>query len=449
MEQISTIIEWTNADVEGPAEGCIEHLLTDSRSLVFPESTLFFALRTPTGDGHRYIPDLIRRGVRFFVVEQGISNPDPSVTYLHVRNSLKALQRVAARHRQRFNIPVIGITGSNGKTTVKEFLYQMLSPDYVVTRSPRSYNSQIGVPLSVWGINEATQIAIIEAGISKPGEMKALHDIIRPTIGAFTGLGQAHQENFKSLDEKLAEKFKLFAGAKQTFVVPDDFEGTPYEADVSLCMDVCRFLGMDEKTARERAKNLHIVPMRLEVMTGRNGCLLINDSYSNDLESLHTALDFVNRRPEAKGVPRVLILSDMEQTGMTPRQMTDAVRRAVRAYGVEFLIGIGPVLSKMKSGKGFQVVGFPSTEDFLASGLAGTLSRSLVFIKRHTHTVMEETHSANKDIDLIRIKLRAGISNCSKNPSDIGILTEECSLTKRRSRYCSYYKLCIILICCA
>lgn len=408
MEQISTIIEWTGATVVGPAEGSIEHLLTDSRSLVFPESTLFFALHTPTGDGHRYIPDLIRRGVRFFVVEHGIPNPDLSVTYLIVRNSLKALQRVAALHRRRFNIPVIGITGSNGKTTVKEFLYQMLSPDYVVTRSPRSYNSQIGVPLSVWGINESTQIAIIEAGISKPGEMKALHDIIRPTIGAFTGLGQAHQENFKSLDEKLAEKFKLFVGAKKTYVVPDDFDGSPYEADVSLCIDVCRYLGMDEKIALERAKNLHKVPMRLEVMTGRNGCVLINDSYSNDLDSLHTALDFVYRRPEANGVPRVLILSDMEQTGMTPRRMTDAVRRAVRAYGVEFLIAIGPVLSKMKSGKGFQVVGFPSTEDFLVSGLAGTLSRSLVLIKgarsyrfeRITAAFMDKVHETVLEVNL-------------------------------------------------
>ena len=409
MEQISTIIDWLNPNaVEGPGEGTVEHLLTDSRSLAFPETTLFFAIRTATGDGHRYIPDLIRRGVRFFVVEYSISNPDPSVTFIYVRNSLKALQRVAACHRRRFNIPVIGITGSNGKTTVKEFLYQMLSPDRVVTRSPRSYNSQIGVPLSVWGIHEGTQIAIIEAGISKPGEMKALHDIIRPTIGIFTGLGQAHQENFGSYEEKRQEKFKLFAGAEQVFLIGEGFDGAPYDADLALCAGVCRYLGMDEKTIKARAENVRCMPMRMEVMSGRNGCVLVNDSYSNDLESLHTALDFISRRPETRSVTSVLILSDMEQTGMTPRKMTTAVRRAVKAYGIDVFIGIGPVLSQMKRNKDFQVIGFPTTEDFLASGLGATLHNSIVFIKgarsyrfeRITATFMEKVHETVLEVNL-------------------------------------------------
>ncbi|MBR6819855.1 MAG: bifunctional UDP-N-acetylmuramoyl-tripeptide:D-alanyl-D-alanine ligase/alanine racemase, partial [Bacteroidaceae bacterium] len=410
MEQISTIIDWLNPNaVEGPREGTVEHLLTDSRSLAFPETTLFFAIRTATGDGHRYIPDLIRRGVRYFVIQGGINIPDdPSLTFIYVRDSLKALQRVAACHRRRFNIPVIGITGSNGKTTVKEFLYQMLSPDYVVTRSPRSYNSQIGVPLSVWGIHEGTQIAIIEAGISKPGEMKALHDIIRPTIGVFTGIGQAHQENFASYEEKCQEKQKLFTGASDVFYIGDNFKGTPYDADLTLCTNVCRYLGMDEKTVRERAANVRLMPMRMEVMSGRNGCVLINDSYSNDLESLHTALDFVCRRPETRSTTRVLILSDMEQTGMTPRQMTAAVRRAVKAYGIDVFIGIGPVLSQMKRNKDFQVIGFPTTEDFLASCLGATLHNSIVFIKgarsyrfeRITATFMEKVHETVLEVNL-------------------------------------------------
>ena len=197
LERIASLVGahlWGDEAVE------VRWILTDSRSLCFPEDTLFFALESRRNDGHRYIPELYRRGVRSFVVsrlpEDMTSCPDAN--FLQVVSPLKALQRLAERHREAFDIPVVGITGSNGKTVVKEWLYQLLSPERRVTRSPRSYNSQIGVPLSVWNLNEKSEVGLFEAGISEPGEMEALQSVIQPTIGVFTCLGDAHQENFSS-----------------------------------------------------------------------------------------------------------------------------------------------------------------------------------------------------------------------------------------------------------
>ena len=192
IEKITTLI---GARRMGSAEANICWILTDSRSLCFPETTLFFALRTERNDGHRYIPELYNRGVRNFVIDHDVDNlKDYSdASFLKVTNTLAALQRLAERHRDEFDIPVVGITGSNGKTMVKEWLYQLLSPQMNVTRSPRSYNSQIGVPLSVWLMNDHTQLALFEAGISEVGEMQSLQDIIQPTIGVLTSLGAPHQ----------------------------------------------------------------------------------------------------------------------------------------------------------------------------------------------------------------------------------------------------------------
>lgn len=198
---------------------------------------MFFALRTKRNDGHRYIDDLYRRGVRSFVVEQAPASYESHYTeanFLVVPSPLAALQRLAERHRDEFNIPIVGITGSNGKTMVKEWLYRIVSgvgcsdpqepkaSNTQVVRSPRSYNSQIGVPLSVWLLNEQTQVGIFEAGISQPGEMLALHDIIQPTIGVLTCLRTAHQENFRSMEEKCMEKLQLMHGTKAIVYPSDD-----------------------------------------------------------------------------------------------------------------------------------------------------------------------------------------------------------------------------------
>ena len=210
IEKITTLI---GAHRYGEKDCNIAFLLTDSRSLSFPEETLFFALQSERNDGHNYIEDLYRRGVRNFVVANSYPIPTGSewtdANFLVVPSTLAALQRLAERHRDEFDIPIVGITGSNGKTVVKEWLYQLLMPSMHVTRSPRSYNSQIGVPLSVWKLHEGSAIGIFEAGISQMDEMQRLADIIQPTIGVFTTLGQAHQENFHSLEDYLSWKDSL------------------------------------------------------------------------------------------------------------------------------------------------------------------------------------------------------------------------------------------------
>ena len=222
IERITALI---GARRYGRTNASIVFLLTDSRSLCFAEETLFFAIKTMSNDGSRYLSDLYKRGVRNFVVNEVPENYEvlyPNSNFLKVSNTLDALQRLAERHRDEFAIPVIGITGSNGKTMVKEWIYQLLSPSLIVTRSPRSYNSQTGVPLSVWLLTSNTQLGVFEAGISEPGEMDSLRDIIQPTIGILTTIGDAHQENFTSLEEKCNEKLKLFTDSKLLIYNEDD-----------------------------------------------------------------------------------------------------------------------------------------------------------------------------------------------------------------------------------
>lgn len=378
--QISTLI---GAHQLGDAEVEVKWLLTDSRSLCFPEDTLFFAIRTQRGDGHRYIPSLYQRGVRAFVVSEDVPHTEyPDASFLIVPDTREALQRLAERHRERFNVPVIGIAGSNGKTTVKEWLYQMLSPDYTVTRSPRSYNSQIGVPLSVWGLWQQTQIAIFEAGISQPGEMEALERIIQPTIGVFTGLGQAHQENFGSMQQKRDEKMLLFKNCQKVFCICE--EGDAIENDKSLCADVCRYLGMPEDVIQERLARLEPIAMRLEVKPGRHDCILINDSYNSDLNSLDIALDFMNRRPERTDRQRVLILSDIQQTGVPPMMFYTHVSDLIQSRGVERFIGVGSVVKEHADcfyGLRAKCDFFETTEEFMHSTAFAELRQSLILIK--------------------------------------------------------------------
>ena len=373
IEKITTLI---GARRVGESEAQIGWLLTDSRSLCFPEATLFFALSSARNDGHRYVGDLYRRGVRNFVVShlpQSI-NDYPDANFLVVMSPLEALQRLAERHRDEFDIPVVGLTGSNGKTMVKEWLYQLLSPSMVVTRSPRSYNSQIGVPLSVWLLDTQSEVALFEAGISQPGEMAALRDIIQPTIGVFTSLGDAHQENFRSLEEKCMEKLQLmlhaatvvydtddqvvgrclrksgYAGEKLGWSLTDpraaffverqesdangvtvtyrfrDAAGSyhlPFIDEASVkcsyaCAVVALHLGIDAEQLDERMRLLEPVAMRLEVKEGQRGCTLINDSYNSDVNALDIALDFMARRPDSKGRRHTLILSDICQSGDNP-----------------------------------------------------------------------------------------------------------------------------------
>ena len=439
IEKITTLI---GARRFGNHDANIGFLLTDSRSLCFPEETLFFALRSSRNDGHHYIPELYRRGVRNFVVNEVPEDYEaayPKANFLKVVDTLEALQRLAERHRDEFNIPVVGITGSNGKTMLKEWLYQILSVDRNVTRSPRSYNSQIGVPLSVWLMDEQTKVGVFEAGISQPGEMLALRDIIQPTIAVLTNLGAAHQENFRSMEEKCREKLVLFHDAEVAVYNGDDqlvnnalsssdYKGEklywshkdrkapmyikavekketattvtyiykggnenwfsiPFidEASVAnslVCAVVALRLGVSPDALNERMQQLEPVAMRLEVKEGRHGCTLINDSYNSDFNSLDIALDFMNRRPDHKGRTRTLILSDIMQSGMAPDQLYHEVGELVRKRGVEKFVGIGPLISSHKDAiqvpdKSF----FTTVGEFLQSVVFKNLRNEVILIK--------------------------------------------------------------------
>ena len=467
IEKITTLI---GARRYGDQDANVRWLLTDSRSLCFPEETLFFALRTRRGDGHRYIDDLYRRGVRSFVVEQVPDHQQKDANYLKVPSTLAALQRLAERHRDEFDIPIVGITGSNGKTMVKEWLYQLLLPSQKITRSPRSYNSQIGVPLSVWLLSEQTEVGIFEAGISQPGEMMALHDIIQPTIGVLTCLSAAHQENFRSMEEKCLEKLELmhdteamvypmddntvsrcirrmnYPGEKigwsrtdsqapffvkevtQSLQMPQSSHITyiykgeegaytiPFIDEASIedcivCAATALHLGLTPEEIADRMPALEPVAMRLEVKQGQHGCILINDSYNNDINSLDIALDFMNRRAESK----TLILSDIYQSGEQPIELYRQVNDLCMKRGIDKFIGIGDEVSAHANAF---LVGekyfFATTQEFLASPTFSQLHDEVILLKgarrfgfEHITEVLEQkVHET-----ILEVNLGAVVSN--------------------------------------
>lgn len=397
----------------GEADASIGWLLTDSRSLCFPEATLFFAIKTERNDGHRYIDDLYRSGVRNFVIEKlpdNYSENYPDANFLQVPSTLKALQRLAERHRDEFDIPIIGITGSNGKTIVKEWLYQLLMPTRVVTRSPRSYNSQIGVPLSVWLLDERTEIGVFEAGISMPGEMAALSGIIQPTIGIITNIGQAHQENFSSKDEKCREKMRLFHDAKVVFYNADDetikanigllkckmVPFHPYEGEMPFidraskenagaCAAVASYLGLTDEEIADGVRRLEPVAMRLEVKQGQHGCILINDSYNSDINSLDIALDFMQRRQDTshnQQLSETLILSDIYQSGVAVESLYEEVSTLVKERGVHKIIGIGEEISSQEAVFDIpEKYFFKTTSEFVGSEVFDDLHDEIILIK--------------------------------------------------------------------
>ena len=481
IEKVATLI---GARRYGEQDTVIGWLLTDSRSLCFPEQTLFFALRSKRNDGHKYIDELYRRGVRSFVVEQvpeDYQTAYPKANFLKVPSPLAALQRLAERHRDEFDIPVVGITGSNGKTWVKEWLYQIISgvgcwnnmpspntqhptPNPTVTRSPKSYNSQIGVPLSVWLLNEQTKVALFEAGISEPGEMLALHDIIQPTIGVLTSLGSAHQENFRTMDEKCMEKLQLFRDTKVMVYPSDDdtvsrcvrrsqyqgerlgwsrfsekapmyvktegsqvsyiykgIEGSyeiPFIDEASIensitCATVALYLGLTPEVIAERMKYLEPIAMRLEVKEGQRGLTLINDSYNSDINSLDIALDFMNRRPEQEGKRKTLILSDIYQSGESPVELYREVSDLIQKRGIDRFIGIGPEISAQAPILTSHLSPltshfFNDVEQFLQSNLFRSLHDEIVLLKgarsfgfeRISELLEQKVHETILEVDL-------------------------------------------------
>ncbi|MBP5455016.1 MAG: bifunctional UDP-N-acetylmuramoyl-tripeptide:D-alanyl-D-alanine ligase/alanine racemase [Paludibacteraceae bacterium] len=425
MYTIKQIAEMVGGKFQGNCAAEINRLLTDSRALSFPEDTLFIALKSNRNDGHKFIGTLYKKGVRSFLVNKVLPEFQnlEGANFIEVDDTLLALQTLSAKHRHSFNIPVIGITGSNGKTIVKEWLYQLLNEDYKITRSPRSYNSQIGVPLSVWDLNSETQLGIFEAGISQMGEMERLQPIVAPTIGIFTNLGDAHQENFSSMKVKCAEKLKLFlqsdtvifnkdnklvditaaqSGTKAKFFtfgtnkeadvhilavnrksdrwssISYQFAGKDYTYEIPFiddasienslsCLCAMLVLGVSVEKANAKLSAIEPIAMRLEVKDGQNGCLVINDSYNSDITSLSIALDFLTQQATAKERKKTLILSDIKQNGQDPKLLYENIASLVEGKGIDRLIGIGEDISLFQSL--FNVenqVFYPNTDTFLS-----------------------------------------------------------------------------------
>jgi Alr-MurF fusion protein len=381
----------------------IEHLLLDSRRLIFPATSLFFALRGPRRDGLGYMKELYRRGVRNFVVMDAVEASEmPDANIIRVTDTLLALQQLAAFHRAQFSIPVIAVTGSNGKTIVKEWLNELLEADYSIVRSPKSYNSQTGVPLSVWQMEPTHELGIFEAGISRRGEMEKLAAILKPTIGVFTNIGEAHSEGFSNLAEKAAEKLKLFEWTEVLICRGDRRETSeairkwkgeragwdknaprvfswgnekandvwvssietldratrvrlwyagaglelvlPFTEHASVenamhCVAVCLWLKVPIDKIGARVQQLAPIAMRLELKSGINHCSIINDSYSADLSSLGIALDFLSQQQQ--NARRTVILSDILESGRPEPELYAEVGRALQQKKVDRLIGIG------------------------------------------------------------------------------------------------------------
>lgn len=439
---LSHIAQIIDAGVTAADDVFIEHLLLDSRKIHSPSTSLFFALKGPRRDGHQFIPELYKKGVRNFVVNEPINaSPYPAANFLLVDDTLVALQQLVAYHRQQFNIPVIGISGSNGKTVVKEWLYQLLQEDYNIVRSPKSYNSQIGVPLSVWQMNEHHTLAIFEAGISEQGEMIRLERMIKPTIGVLTNIGEAHSDGFNDDDHKFREKMVLFKnsslvigrqidletrmdvvemlgediklmtwgitegndvvikeidkGSTET-TIGISFSATdikiviPFTDDASIentitCCAVLLQLGVNADVITSRMKNLHPVNMRLELKKGINHCSVINDSYSADLSSLEIALSFLDQ--QSGGAKKTVVLSDFLHSALTNEELYTLIAESLKKHDISRLIGIGERISQQLSlseilpGSDIIVESYSSTEDFIQQFRPSNFKDEIILVK--------------------------------------------------------------------
>ena len=421
------------------AEQPIRYLLTDSRRGVSSPESLFFAIDGLHHDGHRFIPELYERGVRQFVVEKPISYDLPEANVIQVPHGITALQDLATAHRQQFAIPVIGLTGSNGKTIVKEWLHQLLGPRVAIAMSPKSYNSQIGVPLSVWQLNSIHQLGIFEAGTSRSGEMARVARVIQPTVGIFTNIGPAHDEGFDSRTQKIEEKARLFATAEKiiyryeeesvravlrqkypekehiTWSLAGDQAATyrvaahshqggtqleveshgserhslwlPFQDEASLenglhVIVYSLMAGHDVSSLQEGLSQLQRVSMRLELKQGINQCSLVDDSYSNDMASLQMALDFLNQ--QLQHPRKTVILSDVLQTGQSENELYQEVRDLLEKNQVHRVMGVGPQMTAatpiFKSAS-FSYEAYPTTEQWLEQVPSGSFNHENILVK--------------------------------------------------------------------
>ena len=443
----------------------IKELAIDSRKVVLPAQSLFFAIKGDRHNGHNFIEQLYENGVRAFVVEADYQAPEKldDAFFIPVENPLAALQTVAAAKRAQFSYPLIGVTGSNGKTIVKEWLYQLLDSHYKIIRSPKSYNSQVGVPLSVWRMKSENNLAIIEAGISMPGEMVKLERIVKPTIGVFTNLGQAHDENFTDANQKAREKLDLFQNVetliycKDYLVIQEELELYPFASNPKLfawsrrtaadlqigriekrdgqteiqgiyqhnfiriripfmdeasienaihCWAVLLLLGLDNDEIQKRMEQLAPVAMRLELKQGINNCSVINDSYNSDLQSISIALDFLSQQHQHP--KRTLILSDILQTGRSDQELYTEVAQLIKEKRVDRLIGIGSHISGQAERFDENSEFYASTEAFLEAYQHDKFYNETILLKGArsfgfeaiSSTIQHKTHQTVLEIDL-------------------------------------------------
>lgn len=431
--KVSEIID---AKIIGKTERVIKSVSIDSRSVAGGESALFFAIVGQHHDGHQFINELYSyHDVRTFVVSnsEDFSKQFPEAIFLLVSDTLLALQKFASFHRKQFTYPVIGITGSNGKTIVKEWLSQLLSIDYRVVRSPKSFNSQVGVPLSVLQMDESYQIGLFEAGISLPEEMEKLKSIIEPVYGIFTNIGLAHQENFKDVRQKTLEKLKLFSNVKKLIYCKDHEMidnliktngriaaftwGKTKETDIQVkkinivkdsttiqlvynlsnysfsipftdsasvenamhCFSFLVLYGLEPESILPRMNRLTPVAMRLELKEGINNCTLINDSYNSDIGSLSIALDFLLQQKQHP--QRILILSDILQSGQTPDALYADVARLIAEKKVDKIIGIGKDINQFANLFNVEKEFYLGTNEFLESFSRRQISNTAILLK--------------------------------------------------------------------
>lgn len=454
---LSTIISHINTRFLGFDETVqIDNVSLDSRSPQNNQNTLFFAIIGPNYNSHIFIPELVKNGVRNFVVSEVPIIEYGDLNFLVVEDTLKALQRFAAYYRSLFHFPIIGITGSNGKTIVKEWINFLLSPEYNIIRSPKSYNSQVGVPLSVLGINEGHNLGIFEAGISTTDEMKSLEKIIKPTIGILTGIGSAHDEGFENLGQKIKEKLKLFkevglliypknktvdaflpSGIKtfswssndKTADVLIHFKTenqntflnityqdsctkikVPFSDEASIenaihCMMLMLYFKYDFDTIQKRLEWLYPIEMRLKVKNGINKTTLIDDSYSSDFQSLKIALDFLENQSQHS--KKTLILSDIFQSGLSEEELYSRISQLIIAHKITRVIGVGKTISKFKN-KFPNCLTFGSIEDFVEEFEKITFENETILVKgaRSFHfeeivaLLEEKTHETVLEINL-------------------------------------------------
>ena len=432
----------------------LTHLFIDSRKPILNEEAVFFAISGEHHNGHAYIPQLHKLGVRQFVVEEEVQHlADANI--IRVKSTVVALQNIATIHRKQFSIPVIGVAGSNGKTIVKEWIYQLLSDRFTIAKNPGSYNSQIGVPLSVWQMQSYHDLAVFEAGISKKGEMEKLQKVIRPTLGIFTNIGSAHDEGFDSLHEKITEKLKLFSASslviyssdhnpidnaiKKTniptlswsFGTDSDIKLTrlnhghvsaswkdsrfeialPFNDHASVenclhCVALMMHFDFSQDEINNRLRELRSVPMRLELKEGINQCQIIDDSYNNDFGGLQISLEFLANQHQKNN--KALILSDILESGLEDKMLVDKIADLLSRQQLGRVIGIGNVLSSHAGLFGPTGTFFKSTEEFLSGFNFDSFQGEVILVKgarsfqfeKIIQRLQKKVHSTVMEIDL-------------------------------------------------